>query len=183
VTDRAADPAATTASLQIRRLPTKWRDRAGKYKIMVDGTEVGRLASGGAMVVDVAAGPHTVQARMGAFYGSAAVSVHVADGQQATLAADIGGPPDTAVSDLFHPSSWILLYDESLPKPGPVRLHRRAWILEATVAAFAVLLVVVGAIRGQILAVVMFTVCGVSSGWRAVRRRWSHRASAELDGV
>lgn len=180
MTDRAADPAATTASLQIRRLPTKWRDRARKYKIMVDGTEVGRLASGGAMVVDVAAGPHTVQARMGAFYGSAAVSVHVADGQQATLAADIGGPPDTAVSDLFHPSSWILLYDESLPKPGPVRLHRRAWILPAAAAVWAGLFAIVGVVRGFVLPALLFAVLGVSSGWRAVRlRRWSRRASGK----
>ena len=48
------------ASIEVRRKPGGWVDRARKYKVLVDGEEVGRVGAGEKVIAQVAAGEHEV---------------------------------------------------------------------------------------------------------------------------
>jgi hypothetical protein len=52
------------ATLVVFRPKTKYRDRARRYKIMLDGTEIARVRHGDSVRVDVAAGSHGVAAKI-----------------------------------------------------------------------------------------------------------------------
>ena len=67
-----------------------WRDIARDYKITVDGDLVGRIGRGSQLAVDVAAGPHRVQARID-WTGSPVVDVDVTDGSDVYVTVEPAG--------------------------------------------------------------------------------------------
>lgn len=52
------------ATIHIERARMSWMDRARSYKVHVDGEQVGEIANGGSLVVDVPDGTHEVQLRI-----------------------------------------------------------------------------------------------------------------------
>ena len=55
-----------------------YADRIRKYRVLVDGTEVGRLGDGESLTVEVQPGPHTVQAKID-WCGSRVLDLAVSD--------------------------------------------------------------------------------------------------------
>ena len=56
-------PNARMPTLTVHR-DRGWTDRFRRYRILVDGAEVGRLRQGERLAVEVAPGPHEVEARI-----------------------------------------------------------------------------------------------------------------------
>jgi len=51
------------ATLTVRR-DKEWADKLRKYRILLDGTEIGRLGQGDLISQQVTAGPHSVEAKI-----------------------------------------------------------------------------------------------------------------------
>lgn len=69
------------ASIRFERPDQLWGSRARKYRLLVDGDEVGRVASGSVFEVDVEPGTHTVQARID-WTGSPSEAVTIGVGEE-----------------------------------------------------------------------------------------------------
>ncbi len=51
------------ATIQVFRPPTRWRDRARRYDVLVDGEPLVKISHGETIRLQVAAGHHAVQAK------------------------------------------------------------------------------------------------------------------------
>jgi hypothetical protein len=67
-----------------------WRDIVRQYKIKIDGELVGMISRGSQLAVDVAAGPHRVQARID-WTGSPEIDVDVIDGNVVHVTVEPAG--------------------------------------------------------------------------------------------
>jgi hypothetical protein len=80
----AGQPAATgphgSGTMRFERPRAGWRDRAGTYRVELDGLEVGTLRHNTAFTLPVAAGTHVVRGAI-SFTGSPKVKVRVRDGE------------------------------------------------------------------------------------------------------
>jgi hypothetical protein len=52
------------AKIEVKRREGGWVDRARKYKVLVDGEEVGRVGAGESVTADVPAGSHEVSLKI-----------------------------------------------------------------------------------------------------------------------
>jgi hypothetical protein len=98
---------ASTGSIVVSRDKAPWRDRGRKYKLLVDGTVVGRLTQGDTVTHQVEPGPHSVQVKID-WARSPEIQCSVASGQSAQLVCGPGGS-SMRVDALFHPGKYVRL--------------------------------------------------------------------------
>lgn len=96
--------------MRVRRPSDAWRDRYRSYRVLIDGSGVGRLRRGEQLEVTVSPGPHRVRIRID-WSGSKEVVVDVAEGQVVSFVA---APPRRSIGplDLLGGSSWVELRPE-----------------------------------------------------------------------
>jgi hypothetical protein len=86
------------AELIIRRCAAAWQDRMRDYRVLVDGSERGRVSNGSEIRVDVAPGRHRVQVKID-WCGSPAVDVDVEEGMVQVLDC---GPNATPLTLMYY---------------------------------------------------------------------------------
>lgn len=98
---------SSNATIQLTREQAGWVDRARKYKVLIDGNEVGTIRDGQTCKFDVVAGEHRLGLRID-WARSPEIMVAVGDGQVASFWCR----PRTAstLSLNFRPSRRIELY-------------------------------------------------------------------------
>lgn len=86
------------AELIVRRCAAKWQDRMRDYRVLVDGSERGRVGNGGEIRVLVEPGRHRVQVKID-WCGSPAVDVDVEEGVAQVLEC---GPNATQLTLMYY---------------------------------------------------------------------------------
>jgi hypothetical protein len=86
------------AELIVRRCTAAWQDRMRDYRVLVDGSERGRVGNGGELRVLVAPGRHRVQVKID-WCGSPAVDVDVEEGVVQVLDC---GPNATPLTLMYY---------------------------------------------------------------------------------
>lgn len=78
------------ATIIVRRPAPLWRDGLRRYRIQVDGEEIGKVRGGDEVAVTVAPGRHSIRARID-WTGSPDVDVDVAAGEHVVLTVEPAG--------------------------------------------------------------------------------------------
>lgn len=118
-------PAAATdqgkATLVVERAAGYLRDALRLYVVVVDGRRAGKLASGGVLLLDVAAGTHVVQIKIDVFR-SRRLSVDCLEASQVKLTCRPRDSSPLVIDDLILGAagrrSWILLEEVSASPNG-----------------------------------------------------------------
>ena len=95
------------ALIEVLRPRGGWRDRLRRYRIQVDGAEVGRLGRGGRIVVPVAPGRHEVRVRID-WAGSRPLTADLVSREVATFEAT-PQPFWPGWRGLVRPRPWVQL--------------------------------------------------------------------------
>jgi hypothetical protein len=93
------------ATLRVNRVATLWRDRLRKYKVLLDGEEVGEIANGETAEFPVSPGHHRVRMAI-AWTGSPEVEADFGDGRVVVVECR-AKPAVTGVLDMFKRTSWV----------------------------------------------------------------------------
>jgi hypothetical protein len=105
--------AAGTAGIRIEREAAPWRDRARKYKVVVDAAEIGTVADGETQEFRLEPGEHSLRLKLD-WAGSATVALTLAVGEVATFRCRPGGRSWSALwQSIFARNRYIVL------EPGP----------------------------------------------------------------
>ena len=101
---------AVVGSIVVSRDTAAWRDRARKYKLLVDGSVVGRLGQGETFAYAVQPGTHSVQMKID-WASSPKVDCSVEVDRTVQFVCGPGGPAlsVTALLSLFRPGSYVRL--------------------------------------------------------------------------
>ena len=101
-------PAAQGAVITLRR-PAEVTNSGRRYKIYVDGVKVAAIRVGKTIEIPVAAGPHTVKAKLD-WCSSPEVTVDVAPGRPSGLTVGtFGSVRKMLMNQLFYPSKYLTL--------------------------------------------------------------------------
>jgi hypothetical protein len=115
--DRHADRALCarveqSAVLCLSRERSRWVDRLRTYRVLLDGTEVARLANGTSTNVSIAPGAHTLRLKLD-IVGSTEQQFDAAPGQQVEFVCRAGVHPFfawiTFIEGLWRRDKWINL--------------------------------------------------------------------------
>jgi hypothetical protein len=87
------------------RAAAPWRDRIRRYKVMVDGRQLGTIGNGETVELSVSSGPHRVRLAI-SWTGSPELEVQVPDGGVATVRCSAKAS-STAMIDLFSRTRWV----------------------------------------------------------------------------
>jgi len=99
---------STSSGEIVLRRSKSYRDRLRKYKVIVDGAEIGHISAGQSKAFAVPPGRHELKLRLD-WKGSPVLSVEVAPGVSAHFACG-GKRARSALFDLFRRSeAWVLL--------------------------------------------------------------------------
>jgi len=97
-------------SIVVSRDTGSWRDRGRKYKLLIDGSIVGRLARGESLTLPVQPGVHSVQMKID-WGSSPKMECSVEADQSISFVCGPGGPahsPDI----LFRPGRYVRLVEK-----------------------------------------------------------------------
>jgi hypothetical protein len=102
------DGVTIAGTLMITRSRKSWMDRARTYKIFVDGDLKGTVRNGEQLILPIASGPHTSQARID-WTGSPAVPFEVAPGETVRMRVEARANPFTALWYVFGATRYLSL--------------------------------------------------------------------------
>jgi hypothetical protein len=100
------------ALVEVSRDRGGYRDRLRAYRVLIDGTEVGRIRAGQRASYEVPAGHHTVELRVD-WASSPTLEADLAEAEILKLSCGPSGRAAMALFDLFRPHSWIRLERQS----------------------------------------------------------------------
>jgi hypothetical protein len=101
--------AASTGVLRLERAAAPWRDRARKYKVLVDAQEIGTVGDGEAQEFPLAPGEHSLRLKLD-WAGSQTVPFVLAPGDVAVFRCRPGGRSWSALwQSLFARKRYISL--------------------------------------------------------------------------
>jgi hypothetical protein len=92
-------------TLVVFRPKTTYRDRARRYRILLDGSEVAQLRHGESARLDVEAGRHAVQARID-WATTPELAIEVVEGATVALRCEPGG---SVLSAFVRPKAYLRL--------------------------------------------------------------------------
>jgi hypothetical protein len=100
----------STGSIVVTRDRAPWRDRARKYKVLIDHSVVGRLAQGETLAYALQPGKHSVQIKID-WLSSPKIDCSVEVDQAVHLVCGPGGPAFSgkAVLSLVRPGRYVRL--------------------------------------------------------------------------
>ena len=102
------------ATIQVFRPATKYRDRARKYELLVDGAPLAKISHGETVDLQVSEGHHAVQAKID-WATTPTVEIDVAADETVALRIAPGSGP--AIVNVMRPSKYLTL--EVVPPAGP----------------------------------------------------------------
>jgi len=94
------------ATIRVIRPPTKYRDRARKYEVLVDGSSLAKIGHGETVDLSVGEGRHAVQAKIDRAT-TPAVEIDVAADETVALRVAPGSGP--AIINVMRPSKYLTL--------------------------------------------------------------------------
>jgi hypothetical protein len=98
-----------TAGIRIEREAAPWRDRARKYKVLVDAREIGTVADGETQEFRLEPGEHSLRLKLD-WAGSATVPLTLAAGEVAAFQCRPGGRSWSALwQSIFARKRYIVL--------------------------------------------------------------------------
>ena len=103
-----ASVSSASPQLVITRPSGKYRDRIRRYRIEVDGSRAGTIGPGEELVIPIATGAHTVQARID-WTGSPRVSVEVTDEHSPRLVVRPAGSAAMGLLQIFGRTRYLEL--------------------------------------------------------------------------
>jgi hypothetical protein len=84
------------------------RDEVRSYKVILDGTEVGRIKSREIFEADISPGEHVLRLRID-WTGSPEIVFDVADGEVVEFSCGPKGSPVSVLLRMFGRSNWVSL--------------------------------------------------------------------------
>ena len=103
-------------SITVTRPTTAWRDRARKYKVLLDGTVSAEISHGETASLEVAPGPHEVRGKID---WCTTPPVVVTGDEELTLQTGTGNAFTAIFVALLTPSKYLRLERADTVSPGP----------------------------------------------------------------
>ena len=103
-------------SITVTRPATAWRDRARKYKVLLDGTVAAEISHGETTALEITPGPHEVRGKID---WCTTPPVVVTGDEELTLQTGAGNAFTAILVALFTPSNYLRLERAGTATSGP----------------------------------------------------------------
>jgi hypothetical protein len=98
----------TTGTLRVERNAAPWRDKLRRYKVVLDGKPIGKIADGGVEEFSIEPGSHTLRIKLD-WAGSPTIEFEVGAGESVSWSCRPGGGAWSGLGALLTPRQYIAL--------------------------------------------------------------------------